>query len=43
MRVKLVNHELLEGYEFILLAFIQGVPMLLDVPLRRQHEARTAR
>ncbi|MFD1470277.1 hypothetical protein ACFQ48_18770 [Hymenobacter caeli] len=36
----LLNHELLEGYEFIVLALIQGVPMLLDVPLRRQHEAQ---
>ncbi len=36
----LINHEMLEGYEFILLALIQGVPMLLDVPLRRQHEAQ---
>lgn len=34
------NHELLEGDEFNLLALLQGVPMLLDVPLRRQHEAQ---
>lgn len=36
----LVNHDLLKGYEYIVLALIQGVPMLLDVPLRRQHEAQ---
>ncbi|AWM32247.1 hypothetical protein [Hymenobacter nivis] len=36
----LVNHEMLEGYQYVVLALIQGVPMLLDVPLRRQHEAQ---
>ena len=36
----LVNHDFLKGYQFIVLALIQGVPMLLDVPLRRQHEAQ---
>lgn len=36
----LVNHDLLKGYEYLVLALIQGVPMLLDVPLRRQHEAQ---
>jgi len=39
-RLLLVNHDLLKGYEYIVLALIQGVPMLLDVPLRRQHEAQ---
>ncbi len=38
------NHELLEGYQYIILAVIQGVPMLLDVPMRQQqHEAQAAR
>ena len=37
------NHELLEGYQYIILAVIQGLPMLLDVPLRRQqHQAKPA-
>lgn len=36
----LANHDLLKGYQFVALALIQGVPMLLDVPLRRQHEAQ---
>ncbi len=36
----LVNHDFLKGYQFVVLALIQGVPMLLDVPLRRQHEAQ---
>jgi hypothetical protein len=36
----LVNHDFLKGYQYIVLALIQGMPMLLDVPLRRQHEAQ---
>lgn len=36
----LLSHDFLKGYQYILLALIQGVPMLLDVPLRRQHEAQ---
>lgn len=36
----LLNHDFLKGYQYLLLALIQGVPMLLDVPLRRQHEAQ---
>ena len=40
--VMLLNHDLLKGYDFLILAAIQGVPMLLDVPLRRRHEAQRA-
>ena len=36
----LVNIEILGPYEYAVLSLIQGVPMLLDVPLRRQHEAQ---
>jgi len=39
MVVMLANHDLLKGFDFIILALIQGVPMLLDVPLRKRHEA----
>lgn len=40
--VMLINHDLLKGYDFLILAAIQGVPMLLDVPLRKRHEAAKA-
>lgn len=36
----LLNHDFLKGYQYLALALIQGVPMLLDVPLRRQYEAQ---
>lgn len=36
----LLNHDFLKSYQYLALALIQGVPMLLDVPLRRQHEAQ---
>ena len=36
----LVNIEILGPYEYAALALVQGVPMLLDLPLRRQHEAQ---
>lgn len=33
-----LNPNFLKGYQYLVLALIQGVPMLLDLPLRRQHE-----
>ena len=36
----LVNPEILGAYEYVVLVLIQGVPMLLDVRLRQQHEAQ---
>lgn len=40
--IVLLDKELMAGYEYIVLALIQGVPMLLDLPLRRQQEHATA-
>lgn len=34
--ITLIDKDLMKGYEYIVLALIQGVPMLLDLPLRRQ-------
>lgn len=34
----LFNTKLLSGYQFIILAVIQGVPMLLDAPMRQQQQ-----
>ena len=36
----LLNHNFLKGYQCLLLALVQGLLMLLDVPLGRQHEAQ---
>lgn len=38
----LVDKELLKGVEYVVLALIQGVPMLVDLPLRKRQEARAA-
>ncbi|OGX82432.1 hypothetical protein BEN48_17620 [Hymenobacter glacialis] len=38
----LVAPNLLKGYQYVALALVQGVPMLLDVPLRRRHEQQAA-
>ncbi|MBO3272112.1 hypothetical protein [Hymenobacter defluvii] len=35
-----LNPDFLKGYQYLVLALIQGVPMLLDLPLRRRHEAQ---
>lgn len=37
--IMLIDKELMKGYEYIVLALIQGVPMLLDVRLRKQQHA----
>ena len=34
-----LNKDFLKGYQFLVLALIQGVPMLLDLPLRKRHKA----
>ncbi|MBW3130177.1 hypothetical protein [Hymenobacter profundi] len=37
-----IDKDLMKGYEYIVLAVIQGVPMLLDLPLRKQHDHAAA-
>jgi len=40
--IVLIDKDLMKGYEYIILALIQGVPMLLDLPLRKRQHATAA-